>query len=93
MTGAEGVRLKEGGNINRSLVCLGTVISALGEEAPGNRSRTKFRNFYLFKRSGPVRQAWWRWEQEGVHPLPRLRADLASEGQLGRKLKDHHGGK
>lgn len=30
-TGAEGERLKEGGNINRSLVCLGTVISALGE--------------------------------------------------------------
>ena len=31
-TGAEGERLKEGGNINRSLVCLGTVISALGKE-------------------------------------------------------------
>ena len=30
-TGAEGERLKEGGNINRSLVCLGTVISSLGE--------------------------------------------------------------
>ena len=30
-TGAEGDRLKEGGNINRSLVCLGTVISSLGE--------------------------------------------------------------
>ena len=29
-TGAEGIRLKEGGNINRSLVCLGNVISALG---------------------------------------------------------------
>ena len=30
-TGAEGERLKEGGIINRSLVCLGNVISALGE--------------------------------------------------------------
>lgn len=29
-TGAEGIRLKEGGNINKSLVCLGSVISALG---------------------------------------------------------------
>ncbi len=28
--GAEGERLKEGASINRSLVCLGTVISALG---------------------------------------------------------------
>ena len=32
-TGAEGIRLKEGGNINRSLVCLGNVISALGMPA------------------------------------------------------------
>ena len=30
-TGAEGQRLKEGGSINRSLVCLGTVISSLGK--------------------------------------------------------------
>ncbi len=30
-TGATGVRLKEGGNINKSLVTLGNVISALGE--------------------------------------------------------------
>ena len=30
-TGAEGIRLKEGGNINRSLVSLGNVISALGK--------------------------------------------------------------
>lgn len=30
-TGAEGDRLREGGNINRSLVCLGTVISALAD--------------------------------------------------------------
>lgn len=30
-TGATGVRLKEGGNINKSLVTLGNVISSLGE--------------------------------------------------------------
>lgn len=30
-TGATGVRLKEGGNINKSLVTLGNVISALGK--------------------------------------------------------------
>lgn len=29
-TGATGVRLKEGGNINKSLVTLGNVISSLG---------------------------------------------------------------
>jgi kinesin family protein 16B len=32
-TGAEGDRLKEGGSINRSLVCLGTVISTLADKA------------------------------------------------------------
>ncbi len=32
LTGAEGIRLKEGGSINKSLVCLGNVISALGED-------------------------------------------------------------
>lgn len=31
-TGATGVRLKEGGNINKSLVTLGNVISSLGEK-------------------------------------------------------------
>ena len=34
-TGATGVRLKEGGNINKSLVTLGNVISALGGVQPG----------------------------------------------------------
>lgn len=33
-TGATGVRLKEGGNINKSLVTLGNVISALGRFIP-----------------------------------------------------------
>ena len=32
-TGAKGDRLKEGGSINRSLVCLGTVISALADKS------------------------------------------------------------
>ena len=32
-TGAEGARLKEGRSINRSLVCLGSVISALADKA------------------------------------------------------------
>lgn len=32
-TGATGVRLKEGGNINKSLVTLGNVISSLGQAA------------------------------------------------------------
>jgi len=32
LTGADGDRLKEGGSINRSLVCLGTVISSLGKK-------------------------------------------------------------
>lgn len=32
-TGATGVRLKEGGNINKSLVTLGNVISSLGQTA------------------------------------------------------------
>lgn len=31
-TGATGARLKEGGNINKSLVTLGNVISALGQD-------------------------------------------------------------
>lgn len=35
-TGATGVRLKEGGNINKSLVTLGNVISSLGQTADGS---------------------------------------------------------
>ncbi|TRY79865.1 hypothetical protein TCAL_06049 [Tigriopus californicus] len=41
-TGATGQRLKEGAHINKSLVTLGSVISALAEATPGkNRSSTK----------------------------------------------------
>lgn len=32
----EGIRLKEAGNINKSLLCLGSVINALGEIASGH---------------------------------------------------------
>jgi centromeric protein E len=32
LTGAEGIRLKEGGHINKSLLTLGTVISKLSED-------------------------------------------------------------
>lgn len=32
----EGLRLKEAGNINKSLLCLGSVINALGEIAGGH---------------------------------------------------------
>ncbi|MBE7326223.1 hypothetical protein IEQ44_16465, partial [Nocardioides sp. Y6] len=32
-TGASGLRLKEGGNINKSLVTLGNVISSLGKHS------------------------------------------------------------
>lgn len=35
-TGATGVRLKEGGNINKSLVTLGNVISSLGQATDQN---------------------------------------------------------
>lgn len=34
-TGAEGVRLKEGGHINKSLLTLGTVIAKLSEGQEG----------------------------------------------------------
>jgi centromeric protein E len=40
-TGAEGVRLKEGCHINRSLLTLGTVIRKLGEGAPGVRTHPR----------------------------------------------------
>lgn len=41
-TGAEGDRLKEGGSINRSLVCLGTVISALADKAGHHGSKSPY---------------------------------------------------
>ncbi|CAI8050074.1 Kinesin-like protein Klp98A [Geodia barretti] len=41
-TGAEGVRLKEGSSINKSLVCLGTVISALADKAAHHGKKTLY---------------------------------------------------
>lgn len=40
-TGATGVRLKEGGNINKSLVTLGNVISSLGEKHTDTHSSSR----------------------------------------------------
>jgi len=40
-TGAEGIRLKEGGSINKSLVCLGNVISALADMSSHSSSSKK----------------------------------------------------
>ena len=37
-TGAEGIRLKEGGHINKSLLALSTVISKLADESDGHIS-------------------------------------------------------
>ncbi|KFD70525.1 hypothetical protein M514_17318 [Trichuris suis] len=42
-TGAEGIRLKEGANINKSLTTLGKVISALAEMSSGNQPSKKKR--------------------------------------------------
>ena len=41
-TGSEGVRLKEGGSINKSLVCLGTVISTLADKVARRGSKAPY---------------------------------------------------
>jgi pSer/pThr/pTyr-binding forkhead associated (FHA) protein len=48
-TGAEGIRLTEGGNINRSLVSLGNVISALAEQSshPSTQRHIPYRDSVL----------------------------------------------
>ncbi|KAG0328181.1 Kinesin-like protein kif15 [Dissophora globulifera] len=43
----EGMRLKEAGNINRSLLCLGSVINALGEIAGGHSRHVHYRDSRL----------------------------------------------
>ncbi|KAF9115712.1 Kinesin-like protein kif15 [Mortierella sp. AM989] len=43
----EGMRLKEAGNINRSLLCLGSVINALGEIASGHSRHVHYRDSRL----------------------------------------------
>ncbi|XP_043968903.1 kinesin-like protein KIF16B isoform X2 [Gambusia affinis] len=52
-TGATGARLKEGGNINKSLVTLGNVISALADMAPdgGNANQKKKTVFVPYRDS------------------------------------------
>ncbi|XP_032419016.1 kinesin-like protein KIF16B isoform X4 [Xiphophorus hellerii] len=52
-TGATGARLKEGGNINKSLVTLGNVISALADMAPdgGNTNQKKKTVFVPYRDS------------------------------------------
>ncbi|KAF8961465.1 Kinesin-like protein kif15, partial [Entomortierella lignicola] len=43
----EGMRLKEAGNINKSLLCLGSVINALGEIASGHSRHVHYRDSRL----------------------------------------------
>jgi len=46
-TGASGDRLKEGANINKSLMILGKVISALAKKAEGKAAAPPFRESAL----------------------------------------------
>ncbi|XP_073249049.1 uncharacterized protein [Porites lutea] len=50
-TGATGERLKEGANINKSLVTLGTVISALADAATGHHSSAHHHKFIPYRDS------------------------------------------
>jgi kinesin family protein 1 len=50
-TGATGVRLKEGANINKSLTTLGKVISALAEEGKAGGKKAKKDNFVPYRDS------------------------------------------
>ncbi|KAI9591855.1 hypothetical protein BDF19DRAFT_453694 [Syncephalis fuscata] len=50
-TGATGVRLKEGANINKSLTTLGKVISALAEEGKAGSKKGKKDNFVPYRDS------------------------------------------
>ncbi|KAF9358090.1 Kinesin-like protein kif15 [Mortierella sp. AD094] len=47
LANTEGMRLKEAGNINRSLLCLGSVINALGEIASGHSRHVHYRDSRL----------------------------------------------
>lgn len=97
-TGATGVRLKEGGNINKSLVTLGNVISSLGRKH--NKDGIKLLVFLLTGyacvsvclSSGHVgrRPQHEPEEKVGLRPLQGLGADVAAERQSRRKLQDHH---
>ncbi|KAI1318998.1 Kinesin-like protein kif15 [Mortierella claussenii] len=47
LANTEGMRLKEAGNINKSLLCLGSVINALGEIASGHSRHVHYRDSRL----------------------------------------------
>ncbi|ORY99491.1 P-loop containing nucleoside triphosphate hydrolase protein, partial [Lobosporangium transversale] len=47
LANTEGLRLKEAGNINKSLLCLGSVINALGEIAIGHSRHVHYRDSRL----------------------------------------------
>ncbi|KAF9550262.1 Kinesin-like protein kif15 [Mortierella hygrophila] len=47
LANTEGLRLKEAGNINKSLLCLGSVINALGEIAGGHSRHVHYRDSRL----------------------------------------------
>jgi hypothetical protein len=49
-TGATGIRLKEGANINKSLSTLGKVISALSVNSGGNYTLSRFSIFIYYRR-------------------------------------------
>lgn len=97
-TGATGVRLKEGGNINKSLVTLGNVISALGllSSDPQKETVTLLKRscwrlmMFVCSRHGAGRRQHQPEEEVGLRSLQGLGADVAAEGQPGRELQDHH---
>ncbi len=93
--GATGLRLREGGNINKSLTTLGLVISALAERSSNKKDKkvtvTLSNPFsMLFSAVSPL--AWPAADMAGgAHPLPRQCADLSSQRESWRQFQDHHG--
>lgn len=57
-TGATGVRLKEGGNINKSLVTLGNVISALGPKHTNTQINSNVRKTHDGKLQTSTFSSW-----------------------------------
>ena len=91
-TGAKGTRLKEGANINKSLTTLGKVISALAENSVTfNLNIIKINLWTSPLEFWDLRE---KEEKEGrIHPVPRLRADLAAQREPRWELQDRHGGR